>query len=324
MNKVMLSLAALLFAGGVQAADAPWADKEAADTIAALIKPLPKLEVKSVDVPLGDVAKNLGMISWMAVNPKADEIYLLQRGKNADPVVVVDHTGKVLRSWGAGLYKTPHSIRIDADGNVWTVDSMSSMVLKYAPDGKKLLEISVGEQPQPDKTSGTADIAFSPGGHVFIADGYGNARILEYSKDGKRLGQWGTHGTGPGQFDTPHSIVIDKDNVVYVADRENGRIQRFTLAGKFLGEWTGFGKPMNLKLADDNTLLVAVGYHNPPKVTPAWIAWVIKVDKKTGKPLAYLDVGDDAHAMEVLGNGEIITGGDTGPVSAVHQFKAAH
>jgi hypothetical protein len=180
----------------------------------------------------------LGMISWVDVDRKGN-IYLLQRGEKADPVVVIDRQGHVLRSWGKGLYKIPHSIRIDSAGNVWTTDAESSTVLKFTPAGKRLMQIEVGEQPTGRRSRfvGTTDVAFGPHGRLFITDGYGNARVLEYTPDGKRVRQWGTAGGGPGQFRLPHGITIDRENIIYIADRENGRVQKFDLDGKYLGEW---------------------------------------------------------------------------------------
>src|SRR6185295_13329954 len=109
-----------------------------------------------------------------------------QRGANADPVIAVDHAGKKVKSWGKGLYTVPHAVKVDPNGDVWTTDSVSSVITKFTPAGEKLLEISVGGQPRPGKVSGTTDIAFA-GDRVFIADGYGNARILEYTTNGRRV-----------------------------------------------------------------------------------------------------------------------------------------
>ena len=93
-------------------------------------------------------------------------------------------------------------------------------------------------------------------GHLFIADGYRNARILEYTADGKKVNEWGRAGTGPGEFRLPHSIQIDERGIIYVADRENGRIQRFDRSGKFLGEWTQYGKTFGLALVGDCAVAV--------------------------------------------------------------------
>ena len=105
----------------------------------------------------------------------------------------MDLEGHLLRSWGKGLYKIPHSIRIDPHGNVWTVDASSSVVLKYSPHGEKLMEIDVGGQPENSGNAfnGTTDIAFGPDGRLFISDGYGNACILECTADGKRVPRMG-------------------------------------------------------------------------------------------------------------------------------------
>ena len=102
-------------------------------------------------------------------------IDVLQRGEKADPVIVVNRDGKIIRSWGKGMFNIPHSIRIDPQGNIWTVDSGSSMVLKFSPQGEKLMVSSVGEQPTGrGRTNGTSDIAFGPNGRIYISDGYGN------------------------------------------------------------------------------------------------------------------------------------------------------
>jgi sugar lactone lactonase YvrE len=114
------------------------------------------------------------------------------------------------------------------------------VILKFTPEGKKLQEISVGEMAVGDKCAfptlcGTTDITFGPNGRLFISDGYGNARILEYTPGGKRVKSWGSAGTGPGQFNIPHGIAY-QGNTLYVADRGNSRVQRFDLDGRYLGE----------------------------------------------------------------------------------------
>ena len=167
------------------------------------------------------------------------------------------------------MFTMPHSIRIDPQGNVWTTDAATSMVYKFTPSGRKLMEIAVGGLPSqcmdqqinpeserpsgPNDFCGTTDVAFAPNGHVFITDGYFNNRVMEYSADGTRLNEWGSAGTGPGQFRLPHSIVIDETGVIFVSDRENGRIQRFDLTGKYLGEWPHLGRIYSLKISDDAT-----------------------------------------------------------------------
>jgi streptogramin lyase len=246
----------------------------------------------------------LGMISSSASDGKGT-IYLLQRGLSAQPVVAINEKGKVLREWGKGLYQIPHSIRIDPQGNIWTVDAASSRILKFTPQGKILLDFTVGEQPKTkSQFNGTADIAFAPDGHLFIADGYGNARILEYDANGNRLRQWGTQGEGPGQLNLPHGIAIDTDQIIYVADRENGRIQRFTREGKYLSEIPGNGnKTFSLHL-QNGALWIGCQPRNEPNGAPGWI---MKLDPATGAILGQID-SPGHHSIDVSKKGEILTG----------------
>jgi sugar lactone lactonase YvrE len=193
----------------------------------------PRLALEQV--PLNSV----GTVSSVALDPSG-VIYVLQRGDKADPVIAVDKQGETLRSWGKGMFTVPHSVHVDPDGNIRTVDAGSSTILKFTPQGKKVQEISVGEIATGDKCAfptlcGTTDIAFGPHGRLFISDGYGNARILEYTSEGKRVKVWGSAGTGPGQFQIPHGIAR-QGTTLYVADRGNSRVQRFDLDGKYLGE----------------------------------------------------------------------------------------
>jgi 6-bladed beta-propeller len=246
-----------------------------------------------------------GFVSWVAVDPKGT-IYEIQRGDQADPVLVLDHEGKLLRSWGKGNYKIPHSIRIDPMGNVWTVDAAASVVIKYSPLGEKLMTIVVGEQPETRGAfNGTTDIAFGPNGRLFITDGYGNARVLEYTADGKRVKQWGKAGAGPGEFHLPHAIQIGEEGTVYVADRENGRIQEFDLDGRFLGEIPHLGRTYSLKLVG-NVLWAGMQPLNEPTGAAGW---VVKFDRKSGKILGHLDVPEERglHSVEQMPSGEPVT-----------------
>ena len=228
---------------------APKPPDAAEQALRALVAAAPRLSFEgtplTVTPPRPDFA--LGMVSWVT-SASDGTTYLLQRGDKADPVIAVDRNGTVLRSWGKGLYVMPHAIRVDRQGNVWTADAASSHVIKFSPEGRVLLDIAVGGQPTPcpNNFCGTTDIAFAGNGHVFISDGYSNARILEYTGDGTKVREWGTPGTGPGQFMLPHSIQIDAAGVVYVADRENGRVQRFDQTGKYLGEWK-YGRTFGLE-----------------------------------------------------------------------------
>ena len=281
------------------------ATKEATARLHSLLDAAPNAILNRTELPVHPPSEGfeLGMISWVDVDRKGN-IYLLQRGEKADPVVVIDREGHVLRSWGKGLYKIPHSIRIDPAGNVWTVDAESSTLLKFTPQGEKLMQIDVGEQPTGRRSRfvGTTDIAFGPHGRLFIADGYGNARVLEYTAEGKRVHEWGTPGSGPGQFRLPHGITIDKDNILYVADRENGRVQRFDLDGKFLGEW-----PLGRTYCVDaraGVIWASMQTIDTPVPSPGWI---VKLDRKTGKVLGSVE-SNGLHSVTAGKRGGILTG----------------
>jgi hypothetical protein len=282
-----------------------------------IVKQAPKLPLQSgvLDVTSPSTPGwALGMVSWVAAGPDG-LIYLLQRGENADPVIVVDRSGKIVRSWGKGMYTTPHAIRIDSQGNVWTTDAASSMVYKFSAQGTKLLEIEVGGQPTPcNRFCSTTDVAFAPNGNIFIADGYRNARILEYTPQGKKVREWGAAGTGPGQFRLPHSIQVSPNGDVYVADRENGRIQRFDLEGRYQGEWSQYGKTFGLKLDGDAIWLSSIP--QGPNSVPGWL---IKVDRRSGKVLGAVE-SEGNHGMDVLSNGELLSA--PGPNNIPQRFRA--
>lgn len=293
---------------------------EEAARLTALIESSPMLAW--VSSPLAIQAKtegwNTDYISSVAAGPKG-ETYLIHRNLGEDAVVVIDGKGKILRSWGKGLYTIPHSIRLDPEGNVWTVDSGSSVVMKFTPQGKLLLRIEVGELPAGRRGArGTADIAFGPGGRVFIADGYGNARILEYNAAGERVRQWGTAGTGPGQFNLPHGLVL-RDGVIYVADRQNGRIQRFDLEGKYLGEWGHLGKTFSITTGPDGNLWIGTHARNVINEAPGWL---VNVDCKTGKVLGYVE-SPGLHSVDAVRKGEVLSDPGRGNLNRVLWHRMA-
>jgi DNA-binding beta-propeller fold protein YncE len=246
-----------------------------------------------------------GTVSSVAIGTDG-LVYELQRSEKADPVLVLDRDGKILRSWGSGDFGIPHSIRLDPAGNVWTVDASLSTIIKYSRRGKKLMSIRVGEQPDTGGPfTGTTDIAFTPDGHLLISDGYGNARILEYSAAGKRLRQWGRAGAGPGEFNLPHAIQVAADGTVYVADRENGRIEKFARDGKFLGEFSGLGRVYSLKISGDALWVSAQPLEQPPGSA----GWVIELDRNSGTIRGHIDVPETLalHSIEFTPAGEPVT-----------------
>ena len=185
-----------------------------------------------------------------------DRIYCFNRDPD-HPIVIFDREGNYLSSWGAGLIAFAHAILLDPEDNVWLVDRNNHQVMKFSSDGKLLM--TIGEKGfrsdtgvATDDLSSTAfqsvthggdpfnmpaGIAFNPSGEIFIADGYANARVHKFNAQGQHIMSWGEPGTGPGEFNLPHGIWIDRQGRVLVADRENDRVQVFSQNGEHLSTW---------------------------------------------------------------------------------------
>ena len=187
-------------------------------------------------------------------------IYVLRREEI--PILAFEK-GKLIKQFGQGLYKWPHGIRVDREGYLWTIDGEDNVVYKMdlSQNNKVVLTLGkrgvTGDNESHDTFNRPTDIAFAPNGDFFITDGYGNSRVAKFSKDGRFIRTWGSKGTAPGQFNLPHSIVIDSRNRVIVGDRTNKRVQVFDLDGKFLEMWTDLGAPYGLAIARDDTLFTS-------------------------------------------------------------------
>lgn len=157
-----------------------------------------------------------------------------------DTILTLDgKTGEVLNSWGADLFIMPHGLETDQENNIWVTDVALHQVFKFSADGKLLLSLGEAKVPGNDSSHFNlpTDIAVSEDGSFYVSDGYGNSRIVKFSKEGKYLFEWGTFGDDQGQFNTPHGIDLDTKGNVYVADRENNRIQKFDPKGNFIAVW---------------------------------------------------------------------------------------
>ena len=195
----------------------------------------------------------------VAVDSK-DQVYIFNRGEH--PVVVLDREGNFLRSWGEGMpARRQHGIHIGPDDSVFCVDDGMHTIQKFTPEGKLLMTLGVQDQPTPrwqgQPFNRPTHIAVSPvTGNLYISDGYGNCRVHKFSPDGKHILSWGEPGIDPGQFNKPHSVVIDKDDNVYVADRENHRIQVFDSNGKFITMWNNIYKPQGICLDLEGNFII--------------------------------------------------------------------
>jgi DNA-binding beta-propeller fold protein YncE len=193
--------------------------------------------------------------------------------KTVDPVIKFGPDGKVAKSWGKGDIIYPHGIFVGRDRHVWTVEGISQsnvvadVIHEYDQNGKLLRTMGVpgttGDST--DRFNGVSDVLVAPDGSIFVADGHSNKtnnRILKYDHDGKFLLSWGKLGEGPGEFNAPHGLAMDKAGRLYVADRSNNRIQIFDQQGKFLGEWKQFGRPSGIFITKDDMIYVADSLSN--------------------------------------------------------------
>jgi DNA-binding beta-propeller fold protein YncE len=201
-----------------------------------------------------------GEASGVAVNSKG-HIFLFQRTK---PMLAeYDAKGNFIQSIGEGLFSHPHGLRIDADDNLWTTDDGSHLVLKLDSGGNVVLvlgRINTGAEAN-WLFNKPADVAFAKNGDIYVADGYGNSRIVKFDRDGNYLKAWGKYGTGSGEFNLPHTVAVDNQGRVYVGDRENQRIQIFDSEGKFIQQWTDVGYPYGLWITpDQHVWMVDGGY----------------------------------------------------------------
>jgi DNA-binding beta-propeller fold protein YncE len=202
------------------------------------------------EIPAG---YSFGAIPGVAVDSK-DRVYFFHRG--AHPVMIFESSGKFVKSWGDGLIEDAHHIKIDRDGNVWLADYKGQVILKCTPEGKVLMTLGTRKVAGGDAThfDRPTDMAFASNGDIYVSDGYGNNRVVQFSKAGKYIRSWGRKGVDPGEFDLPHAIAVDSSDRVYVADRSNARVQVFDRDGKFLSQWKDLLTPWGLFMTNKDEL----------------------------------------------------------------------
>jgi DNA-binding beta-propeller fold protein YncE len=196
----------------------------------------------------------------VAVDEK-DNVYVFNRGTH--PMVVLNSEGDVIDTWGDGQFSNPHGVTIGPDGNVYCVDNADHTVRKYTAGGELLMELQAG-RPAPamsgDPFSTPAHLAVDArNGNMYVADGYSNARVHKYDPNGRLLLSWGESGTDPGQFNIVHNVVVDREGFVYVADRENQRVQVFDADGKFETQWNDMSRVAAICMDDSDDQLVYLG-----------------------------------------------------------------
>jgi len=239
-----------------------------------------------------------------------DRVYVFSRGEH--PLMIFDREGNFLTSWGEGEFKRPHGITMGPNNTLFLADDGAHAIYLFTLDGKLLMTIGtpgkaaefMGGQPFNQPTKVARD---TKTGELFISDGYGNARVHKYTADGKYLSSWGEPGMGPGEFNLPHSVALDRDGRLFVADRENLRIQVFDRQGKFLTMWNNIHRPCGLHIAEEGDQLVYVG-----ELAPAYA-----FNQK------YPNLGACISIYDLKGN-RLARLGDRHAGEAPHQFLAPH
>ena len=188
-------------------------------------------------------------------------------GSNLDPILKFDASGKLVKSFGAGLFVLPHGLHVDRDGNVWVTDGLGRngkghQVIKFSPDGQVLLRLGkagvAGDGP--NEFNAPSAIVTAPNGDIFVADMHGgntNARIVKFAKDGIFVKTWGKKGSQLGEIDIPHAIAMDSRGRLFLGDRNNNRIQIFDQEGNYVDQWFQFSRPSGVFIDKNDIIYVA-------------------------------------------------------------------
>ncbi len=219
-----------------------------------------------------------GEVSGIGVDSH-NHVFVFHRGEH--PIMVFEGaTGKLLASWGDGIFARPHGLTVDSHDNIWVTDVRSHQVYKFSHEGKLLMTLGVKDVPGLDGEhfNQPTDVAITPDGDFYVSDGYGNSRVAKFSSQGRLLFDWGWKGDQPGEFDTPHGIALDSQGRVYVSDRSNARIEVFNANGKFLYQWKGpeLGRPWDVAIGPDSNVYVMDGGDLKP--APPDRGRVVKLD----------------------------------------------
>lgn len=218
----------------------------------------------------------IGQVAGAAVDSQGD-VFVFHRAERvwegeeppleliASPTVLIldDATGELLGSWGADTFVVPHGLTIDHEDHLWLTDVGLHQVFKFDRGGNLLM--TLGERGVPGDDSShfnmPTDVAVAPDGSFYVSDGYRNSRVMKFSPDGTYIASWGSHGAAPGEFDVPHSIALDGERKVYVADRGNARLQIFDEAGQFMAEWkdSSLGRPWAVRLDAQGNIFIIDG-----------------------------------------------------------------
>jgi sugar lactone lactonase YvrE len=229
----------------------------------------------------GELPAGMKWAAVTAVEPAPGGIvYVVHRcfenscaGRTEPPILKYDRNGKLLASWGQGLFVFPHGATVDRAGNLWVTDARGEggkghQVFKFDSNGKVLMTLGKAgvSGSGPDLFDQPTDVVVSPAGDIFVTDSHRNGlnnRVVRFTAQGTFVRQWGRKGSGPGEISEPHTIAIDSRGRLFVGDRENNRIQIFDQEGAFIAEWRQFGRPSGIVITSDDTIYVTDSESGP-------------------------------------------------------------
>ncbi len=313
-------------------------------------------------IPAGRV---WGSVSALQADIDGTHIWVADRcganscaGSDVDPILKMDPDGNVVTSFGSGTVMWPHGMHVDEEGNVWIADARSARaneleqfpdaaglghrVIKFSPDGEILLTIGVAGEAgdPPTHLSEPNDVITAPNGDIYVAESHSGqnnnatpdtpARINKYSADGTFIMSWGTWGSGPGEFKTPHALAWDSQGRLFVADRGNNRIQIFDQDGNFLEEMYQFSRISGFHIDPDDTLY-AIDSESSPQRNEGWRKGLRIGSARTGDVWYYIPQHDRAvpsggGGFGAMGEGVTVDaagniyGGEVGSVTGLTKF----
>ena len=244
-------------------------------------------------------------------------IYAFHRAE--PPILKFSPSGELVDTFGEGWVATAHGFRAAADGTLWATDFNrlnGQIVTQFDTDGSVLLRLGARGfgGTLPNTFDGPADSAVAANGDIFVADGHWNNRIVKFSKEGRYLMEWGSKGTGPGELNMPHTIVIDRRGRVLVGDRSNHRIQIFDQQGTYIDQWDQFGWPSGMFI-DQNDILYVADYQSKRGVTYG--------SAEDGTVMGFIE-GSEPEGVVVDADGNVytgeVTGGEGGEGSIMRKF----
>ena len=248
--------------------------------------------------------------SWQTPMPK-DKI-------KENTIIEIDNSsGEIINAWGADMFIMPHGLEIDNENNVWITDVGLHQVIKYDSNGRELMVLGKEFEPGSDSYSFNlpTDVAVANDGSFYVSDGYGNSRIIKFSKDGSYQFEWGAFGNEKSQFNIPHGLDLDNKGNVYVADRENNRIQKFDSLGNFIAEWKNqsIGQLYSVNVNNYENYILGIDYIGLENMIPIgsdiiYLDLDLNVKSRFGRSGLYNGQKTRYHDIQIDKTGNIFVG----------------